>query len=105
MGFESVVVPGVQIGNGAIIAARTVVTSDVPDYAIVAGSPGRVLRHRFPAEVVQRLLKASWWIGTSRRSHATSTPSPALILMHSSGQLEKETVCLMRPFSVRRQGD
>ena len=61
LGFESVVMPGVQIGNGAIIAARTVVSSDVPDYAVVAGNPGRVLRHRFPVEVVQRLLRLGWW--------------------------------------------
>jgi virginiamycin A acetyltransferase len=61
LGFESVVMPGVQIGNGAIIAARTVVSGDVPDYAIIAGNPGRVLRHRFPADVVQRLLGLAWW--------------------------------------------
>lgn len=61
LGFESVVMPGVRIGNGAIIAARAVVTHDVPDYAIIAGNPGRVIRHRFPAETVQRLLRLSWW--------------------------------------------
>ncbi|MEP3435890.1 MAG: CatB-related O-acetyltransferase [Hoeflea sp.] len=61
LGFESVVMPGVRIGNGAIIAARAVVTSDVPDYAIFGGNPGRVLRRRFPDDVVQQLLDLAWW--------------------------------------------
>jgi len=50
------VMPGVHIGNGAIIAARSVVTRDVPDYAVVGGNPGRVLRQRYPDDVVQRLI-------------------------------------------------
>ena len=61
LGFESVVMPGVRIGNGAIIAARSVVTHDVPDYAVVGGNPGRVLRQRFADDVIQRLLELSWW--------------------------------------------
>jgi len=67
LGFESVVMPGVQIGNGAIIVARTVVSSNVPDYAIIAGNPGRVLRHRFPADVVKRLLELCWWSWDAER--------------------------------------
>jgi len=61
LGFESVVMPGVSIGNGAIIAARTVVTGDVPDYAVIGGNPGRVLKRRFPDDVVERLLGLAWW--------------------------------------------
>ncbi|MBU4527406.1 MAG: CatB-related O-acetyltransferase [Hoeflea sp.] len=61
LGFESVVMPGVRIGNGAIIAARAVVTSDVPDYAIVAGNPARIIRMRFTSEVIARLLDIAWW--------------------------------------------
>jgi virginiamycin A acetyltransferase len=61
LGFESVLMPGVRIGNGAIIAARAVVTGDVPDYAIVAGNPGRVVRLRFPGDVIERLLALAWW--------------------------------------------
>ncbi|KGF67419.1 acetyltransferase [Hoeflea sp. BAL378] len=61
LGFESVVMPGVRIGNGVIVAARAVVTSDVPDYAVVAGNPGRVVRMRFPPEIVLRLLGIAWW--------------------------------------------
>lgn len=60
-GFESLVMPGVRIGHGAIIAARAVVTADVPDYAIVGGNPGRVIRRRYPEDIVKRLLDIAWW--------------------------------------------
>ncbi|CAH2559840.1 Trimeric LpxA-like superfamily protein [Cardinium endosymbiont of Oedothorax gibbosus] len=47
--------PGVDVGNGAIIASRSVVTSDVPAYAIVGGNPARVIRSRFPTDTVANL--------------------------------------------------
>lgn len=52
---------GVSIGTGAIIGARATVLRDVPPYAIVVGTPGRVLRLRFPEKVVERLLAVAWW--------------------------------------------
>ncbi|MBP7003179.1 MAG: CatB-related O-acetyltransferase [Amaricoccus sp.] len=52
---------GVTIGVGAIIGARATVLRDVPPYAIVVGTPGRVLRLRFPEPVVERLLALEWW--------------------------------------------
>ena len=52
---------GVTIGPGAIIGARATVLRDVPPYAIVVGTPGRVLRLRFPETVVARLLTLAWW--------------------------------------------
>src|SRR5690606_18944433 len=48
LGYDSLVMPGVRIGDGAVVAARAVVTRDVPPYAVVAGNPARVVRHRFP---------------------------------------------------------
>lgn len=61
IGYDSLIMPGVQIGDGAIIAARSVVASDVPPYAIVGGNPARVVRERFDAESVRRLLAIAWW--------------------------------------------
>ena len=53
--------PGVKIGDGAIVAAYAVVAKDVPPYAVVAGNPARVVKMRFPEEVVELLLKLRWW--------------------------------------------
>ncbi|QJE72573.1 CatB-related O-acetyltransferase [Aerophototrophica crusticola] len=61
IGYEALVMPGVTIGDGAIVAARSVVTADVPPYAVVAGNPARLVRMRFPEEVVARLLALRWW--------------------------------------------
>ncbi len=52
---------GVTIGPGAVIGARATVAKDVPPYAIVVGTPGRVLRLRFPEPIVERLLALQWW--------------------------------------------
>ena len=60
-GYESLVLPGVHIGNGAIVAARAVVTADVPDYAVVAGNPARVVKFRFDERAIGRLLALAWW--------------------------------------------
>lgn len=61
IGFDALVMPGVRIGDGAIIAARSVVTNDVPAYAIVGGNPARVVRPRFDDDSVRRLLALAWW--------------------------------------------
>lgn len=61
IGHEATVTPGVRIGDGAIVAAKSVVTSDVPPFAIVGGNPAKVLRQRFPDEVVAELLAIRWW--------------------------------------------
>lgn len=58
---RSVVMPGVQIGDGAIIAAFSVVTKDVQPYSVVAGNPAKLVRERFPPEIVEQLLKIQWW--------------------------------------------
>jgi virginiamycin A acetyltransferase len=52
---------GVTIGDGAVIGAHAVVTRDVPPYAIVGGSPARIIRYRFPEPIIERLLALQWW--------------------------------------------
>jgi virginiamycin A acetyltransferase len=61
LGYEALVMPGVRIGHGAIVAAHAVVASDVPPYAIAGGNPARVLKMRFEAPTVERLLRIAWW--------------------------------------------
>lgn len=55
------VMSGVKIGDGAIIGTNSLVTKDVPPYAIVAGSPAKVIRYRFTPEIIVRLLEIKWW--------------------------------------------
>ena len=61
IGYEAVIMAGVHIGDGAIIAARAVVTKDVPPYTIVGGTPAKEIRKRFDAEVIQQSLILKWW--------------------------------------------
>lgn len=61
MGHDSLVMPGVTIGDGAIVATRAVVTKDVPPYAIVGGNPARVIRTRFDDATIERLERIAWW--------------------------------------------
>jgi virginiamycin A acetyltransferase len=61
LGYSALVLPGVTIGDGAVIAAASVVARDVPPYAMVAGNPARVIRSRFSDEDIERLLRAAWW--------------------------------------------
>lgn len=61
IGREAVIMPGVTIGDGAIIGTRAQVVKDVPPYAVVVGNPGRVVRLRFPEETVAALLAIRWW--------------------------------------------
>lgn len=61
IGYDSVVMPGVKIGNGAIISARSVVASDVPAYTIYGGNPARCIRERFPEATVAILEEIAWW--------------------------------------------
>ncbi len=55
------VLRGVQVSDGAVIAANAVVTKDVPPYAIIAGVPGKIIGYRFPESIVERLLQLKWW--------------------------------------------
>jgi chloramphenicol O-acetyltransferase type B len=61
IGTKVIIKGGIRIGNGAVVGAGAVVVSDIPDYAIVGGSPAKIIRFRFPPEVIEELLNIKWW--------------------------------------------
>ena len=61
IGYRVIVMQGVTIGHGAVIGAGSVVTKDVPPYAIVAGVPAKFIKSRFSDDIVNRLLASKWW--------------------------------------------
>ncbi|MES2513947.1 MAG: CatB-related O-acetyltransferase [Bacteroidota bacterium] len=61
IGTHSVILSGVTISTGAVIAANSVVTADVPPYAIVGGNPAKVIKYRFEDDVISKLLASKWW--------------------------------------------
>ncbi|MFX3636497.1 MAG: CatB-related O-acetyltransferase [Candidatus Pristimantibacillus sp.] len=61
MGLSSTIMSGVKIGDGAVIAAHALVTKDVPPYAIVGGNPAKVIKYRFPQNIIDKLLQMKWW--------------------------------------------
>ena len=60
VGHKAIIMPGVKIGDGAIIGAGSMVTKDVPPYAIAAGVPAKVLRKRFDDQIINQLLELQW---------------------------------------------
>lgn len=61
IGDAAIILPGISIGNGAIIAAGSVVTKNVPSYSIVAGNPARIIRRRFSDEKCEQIDSIQWW--------------------------------------------
>ena len=61
IGYDSLILPGVKICDGAVIGARSVVTKDVPPYCVVAGNPARIIKQIFPDNIIKILLDLKWW--------------------------------------------
>ncbi|MBP7736610.1 MAG: CatB-related O-acetyltransferase [Spirochaetes bacterium] len=62
IGHNAVIMPSVsRIGDGAVIGANSVVSQDVPDFAVVSGFPARILRYRFDPDTIKKIKESSWW--------------------------------------------
>ncbi|MFD9705415.1 CatB-related O-acetyltransferase [Lentzea sp. NPDC059081] len=61
IGYQALIMPGVRIGNGAIIASGSVVVSDVPAYGVVGGNPARLLKKRYGDDEIALLERTAWW--------------------------------------------
>lgn len=70
IGQNVTVLPGVHIGDGAIIGANSVVASDIPPYCIAAGNPCRVIKKRFDDELISHLEKIQWWDWSDEKINA-----------------------------------
>jgi acetyltransferase-like isoleucine patch superfamily enzyme len=105
---------GVTIGDGAIVAARSLVLNDVPPYTIVAGSPAKLIRTRFARPVIEALLELRWWdygltalagidptdietaicrIGENIRSGRARPYHPAIVTITKDGEIQRDPPC------------
>ncbi|NUQ87207.1 MAG: CatB-related O-acetyltransferase [Glycomyces artemisiae] len=90
-GYNTTVMPGVTIGDGAIIASGAVVTADVPPYTIVGGNPAKPIRKRFSDEEIDLLLRAAWWdwpvelVTEHARTIMSGTPADVFAIAEANG--------------------
>jgi len=67
IGSEAMIMPGITIGDGAIIAARAVVVKNVPAYSVVGGNPASIIKYRFKEDEIEKLIEMKWWSWTEEK--------------------------------------
>jgi chloramphenicol O-acetyltransferase type B len=80
IGRDAMIMSGVTIGDGAIIGARALVTSDIPPYAIYAGIPAKLIRYRFGSEIIEKMLASQWWNFSIEQLENLTIDQPELCL-------------------------
>lgn len=93
VGAHATIKRGIEISQGAVIGARSVVTHNVPPYAVVAGVPARIIRYRFPEPLIQRLLALRWWRFTPDQLRPLDLMDPERF----AGELEDRIAQGMKP--------
>ena len=95
IGMDAYIRSGVTLGTGCIVAAKAVVTKDVPRYAVVAGNPARVIRFRFPEMIIERMLRVAWWQYNYNEFRNVDVRSPDSAL----SQIEELVAGGLKPFA------
>lgn len=103
IGHGAYICAGVQIGHGAIVAAHSVVSKDVPDFAVVAGNPAVIKKWRFPVELISPMLKCAWWRYAPWQLSDLGPEDPARFI-HNVMHLDPETVFNPTIVEVKREG-
>lgn len=99
IGHGAFILPGVTIGDGAVVGAMAVVTKDVPPYAVVVGSPARITKFRFPDNQVKALIASKWWeFAPWDLKGAPVDNIPAFIKF--VGELRKQNTPVYRPETI-----
>lgn len=111
IGQNATILPGVHIGDGAVVAANAVVAKDVPPYCIVGGNPARLLKRRFDEETAALLLRLRWWDWPAEMifAHLEALCSPSLSELKAlAPNLTSAALTLLckflRPVSKKRPG-
>lgn len=88
VGSRAMILGGVSIGDGAVVAAGAVVTKDVPAYAIVGGVPAKIIKHRFSKELIDRLVELKWW------NYSEAVLKECIYLFQKRNILEKDIILM-----------
>lgn len=100
IGNDVVLKSDVKIGDGAIIASNSVVTKDVPDFAIVAGVPARVIKYRFDQETINRIKEIQWWKFHKKDLQGLTANNPEVFLTNLEKKIIKKEINIFSPKMV-----
>lgn len=103
IGRDSMIMSGVTIGDGAIVGARALVTSNVPPYAIYAGIPAKLIRYRFSSELIEKILASQWWNFSIDKLENLPIDQPELCLKQLNF-FDKSTAANYSKLIITRQG-
>lgn len=106
IGKGATIFSGVTIHSGAVVGTGSIVTKDVPPYAIVAGNPARIIKYRFPQDVIDKLMKICWWDWSSEEiitRHEDFNIAPALFAEKYYAEAEEKiNNILNQPSSIEK---